>query len=560
MKTTDESKKSELYQIESQLVHFLLKNKTHIADVFYRSDIKADDFFTDEDLRDLTKIIIGYYDKNHSIITENELELYLNGQLSQKLISEGKYYSIVKVFHEALEWNFSENEFVRVSNTWLNSEIEPKIKDVLLGSNRSLLEKKESDKYITKVLLGLRKLQKNIGRNGNVIQIADLVKDADYQIADLRRRRENPEEFTGIKTGIAKLDRLFVGFEKGTLTLVGALTNTGKSTFILNISQNIAEKFNKKVLIVSLEMGKEQWFRKYNSLAYKVPYLPLVKGDKDQLSDEKFEFLIKSIEDRKNSSVNYKVICASANNNNWDDIAEIIKEDMDGFVPDIIFVDYLGLLSPEGAASDRRDVRLGELAAKMRAYAKTQLVPIVCVVQANRASVTRNAKGERKIDVNIENVEDSNKVGSHCDAFLALITLDDKPNTMVVKIAKQREGPQAQVEIRVELDKCRMYDPEDLSSLTSNFGEDDLFQTISEMPDVSDTGLDELLGINTKPSEEIIKQADELVGIPAVTEQKQEEKDSYESEDISSNTASDYFKRANDVEKIFDIEDILNLN
>ena len=358
MKTTDESKKSELYQIESQLVHFLLKNKTHIADVFYRSDIKADDFFTDEDLRDLTKIIIGYYDKNHSIITENELELYLNGQLSQKLISEGKYYSIVKVFHEALEWNFSENEFVRVSNTWLNSEIEPKIKDVLLGSNRSLLEKKESDKYITKVLLGLRKLQKNIGRNGNEIQIADLVKDADYQIADLRRRRENPEEFTGIKTGIAKLDRLFVGFEKGTLTLVGALTNTGKSTFILNISQNIAEKFNKKVLIVSLEMGKEQWFRKYNSLAYKVPYLPMVKGDKDQLSDEKFEFLIKSIEDRKNSSVNYKVICASANNNNWDDIAEIIKEDMDGFVPDIIFVDYLGLLSPEGAASDRRDVRL----------------------------------------------------------------------------------------------------------------------------------------------------------------------------------------------------------
>lgn len=57
------------------------------------------------------------------------------------------------------------------------------------------------------------------------------------------------------KTGIPELDRYIVGFLPGSITVLGAETSSGKTTFAANLAANIAQQQGKRVLFFSLESG-----------------------------------------------------------------------------------------------------------------------------------------------------------------------------------------------------------------------------------------------------------------------------------------------------------------
>jgi replicative DNA helicase len=59
-------------------------------------------------------------------------------------------------------------------------------------------------------------------------------------------------------TGFDELDQLIVGFEAGTLTLVGGRPSMGKSAIALNLAFQMMQLHNLPVAIFSLEMTKEQ--------------------------------------------------------------------------------------------------------------------------------------------------------------------------------------------------------------------------------------------------------------------------------------------------------------
>ncbi len=88
------------------------------------------------------------------------------------------------------------------------------------------------------------------------VHIKDVLTSTYEKIADLHDP-ENKDNYAGIPTGFAGLDKITTGLHPSDLIILAARPAMGKTSFALNIAQNIAKQ-NKSVGIISLEMSKEQ--------------------------------------------------------------------------------------------------------------------------------------------------------------------------------------------------------------------------------------------------------------------------------------------------------------
>lgn len=103
------------------------------------------------------------------------------------------------------------------------------------------------------------------------------------KLSSARKYLVEPENFTPWKTGIDDLDRrLGGGLFKNTLTAVTAPGKTGKTTFLVQLTANLA-KLGTRVCWLSLEMSPERHiFPSLLSVAYETNIRTLLKHDLDE--------------------------------------------------------------------------------------------------------------------------------------------------------------------------------------------------------------------------------------------------------------------------------------
>ena len=89
----------------------------------------------------------------------------------------------------------------------------------------------------------------------SLLPIKDLVYDTYAQIEE---RYNNKDKLTGTPTAFYDLDTITNGLQKSDLIILAARPAMGKTSFALNIAENVALKANVPVAIFSLEMSKEQ--------------------------------------------------------------------------------------------------------------------------------------------------------------------------------------------------------------------------------------------------------------------------------------------------------------
>ena len=69
---------------------------------------------------------------------------------------------------------------------------------------------------------------------------------------------DDKEKYKGIPSGFGMLDKMLTGLNKGNLILIGARPAMGKTSFALNLAQNITMGARKKCIVFSLEMQKTE--------------------------------------------------------------------------------------------------------------------------------------------------------------------------------------------------------------------------------------------------------------------------------------------------------------
>jgi replicative DNA helicase len=247
------------------------------------------------------------------------------------------------------------------------------------------------------------------------IEISDtkpiLIGDIDLDFGDQYIDKINPKN---VLTGFKKLDNFLGGFRKGSYNLIAGDRSTGKSTFILNIINYICGELDKKVLLVSAEMGYFDVEGKLISINSEINsdklMNPLIK-----LNDNE----VKKINNARKQIYGYKLYLEGQKGLIDTTIIENTFKKVDGV--DIIFVDYLGLLSPiiKGTGSYENTTNISK---DLQRLSRKLEIPIVVICTLNRERRSREDKTPQLSDI-----RDSGNIEADIDLCLFLYrkALDD---------------------------------------------------------------------------------------------------------------------------------------
>ena len=209
-----------------------------------------------------------------------------------------------------------------------------------------------------------------------------------------------------IKTGFEKFDIAIGGGLLPKFYIIGAITSLGKTTFTMQIADNIAESGN-DVIIFSLEMGSEDLIARSVS---RHTYINTVKsGGNSALAKTELGIImgsryanyseaeINTITQAYNDYAAYaeEHISIYEGKHTADRIKEIVKQyiDITGKIP-VVIVDYLQILQPpkellRATAKEQTDYNI-DIFASMRRELKT---PVIGISSFNRQSYTTVADG-----------------------------------------------------------------------------------------------------------------------------------------------------------------------
>lgn len=262
-----------------------------------------------------------------------------------------------------------------------------------------------------------------------------------------------------IPVGIKEFDRMTYGGlpkDDTCLWIIMAQPGLGKSQLLGNIAYNWIRQ-NKKVLIVSLEMSEQMYSARLSSLIAGTN-INTLKNSTDRLKR-----VVTQLHDLYPESGLYikeypTGTCTAAH------LRQFIRKlkESENFVPDVIMVDYLNIMKPNGNPSNVTLYEKGTLISEeLRALSSELKKPILAPIQTAR----RNG-GYAREDIDIDSASESSGIVATADGILALFqSPEDRINGCLnAKMLKNRLGGYvgAIFRMQVNYDTLRITDwPED---------------------------------------------------------------------------------------------------
>lgn len=200
----------------------------------------------------------------------------------------------------------------------------------------------------------------------------------------------NDNQLIAVKSGYLRLDKITRGFLKSSLNIVASAAGMGKSTFILNLINHICYKQKKRVLFVSLEMDYKELHGKMISLISGIGFQRLI-FENDTLTTEEWDM----VNNARAQISQYSLYRIGETETRPVDIEDVVKDLKD---IDIIFIDYLQLMTPNIYANNIRE-KITELSRELKVLARKTKIPIVAISSINRDYSRRDDKKPRISDL-----------------------------------------------------------------------------------------------------------------------------------------------------------------
>ncbi len=211
--------------------------------------------------------------------------------------------------------------------------------------------------------------------------IKDLVYDT---YAKIEERYQNKGQLTGTPTAFYDLDTITNGLQKSDLIILAARPAMGKTSFALNIAQNVALKAKVPVAIFSLEMSKEQLVQRLLCSEAEVDTQRLKTGNMQAKDWEKLAVAM----DAFSQAPIY--IDDTAGCTITDLRAKCRRLAMAEKNLGLIVIDYLQLI--EGTGREDRMQQISSISRGLKILAKELNVPIISLSQLSRAVEGRTDK------------------------------------------------------------------------------------------------------------------------------------------------------------------------
>lgn len=273
----------------------------------------------------------------------------------------------------------------------------------------------------------------NQSEEGETISLSDLM----LGIFDTMQERMTGKK-KRLSTGFSKLDRMTSGgFDRGELILVAGRPAMGKTGFALSIAKNMSEDYS--CLFFSMEMPKEQIRDRYTAMLGNVPLSFIIDPVEEDTQTNRQDWA--SVVEATNKAKHHSFYIDDRSSRSLLDIRIKAKEVKRKHGLDVIFVDYLGLMSG-GDKNENRTQQIGSYSRGLKALAKDLNIAVVCLAQLNRGLEQRPDKRPLLSDL-----RDSGEIEQDADMVFMLYrdevyhpdTTGDRGIAEII-IRKQRQG------------------------------------------------------------------------------------------------------------------------
>ena len=258
-----------------------------------------------------------------------------------------------------------------------------------------------------------------------------------------------------VKTGFENVDKFAGGLTRGEITIIGGRPRHGKSTMLLNLLSNILAS-KRKVLLFNRELTNVEVLKKLLALeSGRLSYAMIRQGmyDIKQLQE------LDRVRDYIAKKYNPKHFRMYDQIRDFPASATEIKK----FKPDVIFDDYIQLITPTGK-EDQRRLQLERIVNDYKWIAKEYNCVVILASQLNRALETRGNPKPQLSDLaesgSIEQVAE-NVFFVYYPYKVPATAKPENKNQLVLVAAKVRYGETGSIQMAYDGDKCKMYNNED---------------------------------------------------------------------------------------------------
>jgi len=249
----------------------------------------------------------------------------------------------------------------------------------------------------------------------------------------LVERYENEKVGSVIPSGFQQFDTTFGGWHRKSLNIIAGPANSGKTMWLVNFVKNRlldVKRTNNKILYITLEIDKEQVGRRLDSC--------LIGCSAKELWAKKDMGLRELIAMSKETQGNRVIIKEMAGYKTTPADIEACMRNLavisDGELsPDLVVVDYLGLLSPTLTTKNMGLYEKGlSIAVELRSLAQQYNIPFIVAAQSNRNSFQDRA--------GMDNIADSIGISQTADLMLTINRNEqlDQDNQVEIYLAKSR--------------------------------------------------------------------------------------------------------------------------
>ena len=279
-------------------------------------------------------------------------------------------------------------------------------------------------------------------------------------IDDLEARAANPNAINGVATGFKLLDEMTGGMHPGEMIIIAARPSMGKTSFAMNIVENVAVDQNRPCAVFSLEMTADSLVQRLICSRAKINMRALMSGQ--FLNQGSFQQMTRAASALAGS----KIFIDDTPALSILDLRSKARRLHKMHKIEMIMVDYLQLCrSTSRRAQDNRQQEIAEISSGLKALAKELSLPIIVLAQLNRGAESRTSNKPKLSDL-----RESGSIEQDADVVALLFrpeyyAEDDDSRAETageaeLLIAKQRNGPTGGVPLTFRKEFMRFEDRE----------------------------------------------------------------------------------------------------
>ena len=402
------------------------------------------------------------------LTTDGEAMDNLPAELDASMFSDNIYASAFAVFQRAYEKQekvglaIVQQRLVAQNNGVPGSYIEKRLRETLSSGYSAGTIKQDAEEVIT--AYKARRLNDVLNRaNVTPENLSEAMDYISLEIDRLNDRqesrtkslaqivRENKDNYfresdkPKIELEFSVLNDLIGGLEAGDMIVIGARPAVGKSAFATQLTFHFSE-LGKRIGYFNLEMTEKQTYERFVSTVSGLG-ITRIKRAINYTGDEEERFR------RANEILEKKdQIDITTDSQTVSSMARIIKKRN----YDVVIVDYLQLLKPEGRYKGNRFAEVGEISHGLKAIAKDCNIPVIVLSQLNRASVGREDK-----EPSMSELRESGDIEQDASIILLLWNLDEDGRDKGCKVEKNRQGKTGKVQMRFNGDSMKFEEVSD---------------------------------------------------------------------------------------------------